>query len=713
MAECHPVAFRWVMEAKNRGATVIHVDPRFTRTSAVADLHVPIRPGLRHRLPRRAGPLRHRARALFPRLRRPLHERRHPHRRAIPGRGGARRPLQRSKSRDRQVRLGHLVVRGRARHHPGDRPQAARGRAERGGRRGRAVGREDALAPTRTRRCSTRGASSSSSSGTSPATRRRWWRRPAGSRERSSCKSPRRSARTPGASGPAPSATRSAGRSTPSASSTSAPPPSCSSCSATSAGPAAGSWRSAATRRSRARPTSRRSSTSCRATCRCRTRSCPTAASTQYVTEQRLARRAGGASFRSTSSRSSRRGSATPRRRTTTSCFDTLPRLTGDHSHMATVADMADGKVKGYFVIGENPAVGSMHGSLHRKAMREARLARRPGLRSPPRRRSSGASAPRYEPGRGPARGHPDRGVLLPGRRRTPRRAGRSPTRSGCCSGTRRRSSRPATAAAISGSPTTSGSRLQALYAGSSLERDRPVQATHLGLRRPRPARRAVRRGGPLGGERLHAAEGRAGARVRGAEGRRLDRLRLLDLLGLLQGRREPDRAPEVRARADLGRAGVGLGLADEPAAALQPRLGGPGRQAVVGSEEVRLVGRAAAQVGGARRARLHPRSTAVVPAGEGRPRHRDHRRDRSVHHAGGREGLALRAVGAPRRAVPHALRAGGVVEREPALRAAVQSRPGSSGTAATTPPTAPSRIRASRTCSRRTASPSTTPRAG
>src|SRR5512139_3693297 len=45
MAEAHPVAFRWVMEAKNRGATIIHVDPRFTRTSAVADLHVPIRPG--------------------------------------------------------------------------------------------------------------------------------------------------------------------------------------------------------------------------------------------------------------------------------------------------------------------------------------------------------------------------------------------------------------------------------------------------------------------------------------------------------------------------------------------------------------------------------------------------------------------------------------------------------------------------------------------
>src|SRR5580700_2286130 len=45
MAECHPVAFQWVVEARKRGATVIHVDPRFTRTSALADLHVPTRAG--------------------------------------------------------------------------------------------------------------------------------------------------------------------------------------------------------------------------------------------------------------------------------------------------------------------------------------------------------------------------------------------------------------------------------------------------------------------------------------------------------------------------------------------------------------------------------------------------------------------------------------------------------------------------------------------
>ncbi|MGY4928125.1 formate dehydrogenase [Streptomyces sp. 900105755] len=44
-AECHPVGFQWVMEAKLRGATIIDVDPRFNRTSALADLYVPIRAG--------------------------------------------------------------------------------------------------------------------------------------------------------------------------------------------------------------------------------------------------------------------------------------------------------------------------------------------------------------------------------------------------------------------------------------------------------------------------------------------------------------------------------------------------------------------------------------------------------------------------------------------------------------------------------------------
>jgi formate dehydrogenase major subunit len=44
-AEAHPVAFRWPMKAKEKGATLIHVDPRFTRTSAHCDVFVQIRAG--------------------------------------------------------------------------------------------------------------------------------------------------------------------------------------------------------------------------------------------------------------------------------------------------------------------------------------------------------------------------------------------------------------------------------------------------------------------------------------------------------------------------------------------------------------------------------------------------------------------------------------------------------------------------------------------
>src|SRR5437868_5666942 len=45
MAENHPVGFQWVVEARERGGKVIHVDPRFSRTSAMADMWVPLRAG--------------------------------------------------------------------------------------------------------------------------------------------------------------------------------------------------------------------------------------------------------------------------------------------------------------------------------------------------------------------------------------------------------------------------------------------------------------------------------------------------------------------------------------------------------------------------------------------------------------------------------------------------------------------------------------------
>ena len=50
-------------------------------------------------------------------------------------------------------------------------------------------------------------------------------------------------------------------------------------------------------------------------------------------------------------------------------CYDYLPKLTGDHSHMTTITEMADGHIKGYFVMGENPPVGSMNGKLQKKGL--------------------------------------------------------------------------------------------------------------------------------------------------------------------------------------------------------------------------------------------------------------------------------------------------------------------------------------------------------
>src|SRR6185503_1649671 len=50
--------------------------------------------------------------------------------------------------------------------------------------------------------------------------------------------------------------------------------------------------------------------------------------------------------------------------------FHLLPKISGDHGTYRTVMDMVDGgKVFGYFLLGQNPAVGSAHGKLQRLGM--------------------------------------------------------------------------------------------------------------------------------------------------------------------------------------------------------------------------------------------------------------------------------------------------------------------------------------------------------
>ena len=51
--------------------------------------------------------------------------------------------------------------------------------------------------------------------------------------------------------------------------------------------------------------------------------------------------------------------------------FDLLPRLTGDHSYFGYWLDMADGKLEGLIVTGQNPAVGSPNAKLERDALRK------------------------------------------------------------------------------------------------------------------------------------------------------------------------------------------------------------------------------------------------------------------------------------------------------------------------------------------------------
>jgi len=44
-AENHPLSFKWVMKAVEKGAKLINIDPRFTRTSSKADIYAPLRSG--------------------------------------------------------------------------------------------------------------------------------------------------------------------------------------------------------------------------------------------------------------------------------------------------------------------------------------------------------------------------------------------------------------------------------------------------------------------------------------------------------------------------------------------------------------------------------------------------------------------------------------------------------------------------------------------
>ena len=192
MAEAHPVGFQWVVEAKARGARVIHIDPRFTRTSALADT-LRADPGRqRHRVPRRRDQLHPGQRAGLPGVRRCVHQRgarSSPTTSATPRTWTGCSPA--STRTPASTTTSSWQYQGTSRGRRGDdaeltgdrRPLQHESRRRAARRRGR--GEPD------DRRCSTPTASTRSSSGTSPATPRSWSSRSAACRRSSSATSAR------------------------------------------------------------------------------------------------------------------------------------------------------------------------------------------------------------------------------------------------------------------------------------------------------------------------------------------------------------------------------------------------------------------------------------------------------------------------------------------------------------------------------------------
>ena len=313
-------------------------------------------------------------------------------------------------------------------------------------------------------------------------------------------------------------------------------------------------------------------------------------------------------------------------------CFDYLPKITGDHGTYRTVLDMIDGKVKGYFLLGQNPAVGSAHGRAQRLGMANLDwLVVRDLFEIES--ATFWKNSPEIETGEIVPEECRTEVFLMP--------AASHVEKEGTFTQTQRMLQWREKALDPPGDCRSElwffyhlGRLVRERLAGSTDDKDRPV----LDLAWDYPVHgeagsavgRAVRRGGAHGDQRLRGREPPAAVVVHRDEGRRVDPGRVLDLHRGLQGRGQPGRAPHVAPRPVRGRARVGLGLAGQPADPLQPRLGGPRGQALERAQGLRLVGprrRRGRGVDRPGRARLREDQAAVVPTGDGGRGRRGHRR--------------------------------------------------------------------------------------
>ena len=330
----------------------------------------------------------------------------------------------------------------------------------------------------------------------------------------------------------------------------------------------------------------------------------------------------------------------------------------------------ATARCTGFFLLGENPAVGSAHAKLHRLAMAKLNwLVVRDfqEIESA----SFWHDAPEIETGELATEEIAHRGLLPAGRRA--HREGRhaSPTPSACCSGTTRRSSRRATAARSSGSCTTSG----AGSGRSSPTRDDPKDAPVLDLRWDYPTEGEIEE--PSADAVLREisgwdAERQAALRLHRAEGRRLDRRAAAGSTAAATPTASTSRRGASRA-SEQSWVAPEWGWAWPANRRILYNRASADPDGKPWSERKRYVWWDAEQrqVDGRRRPRLQGRHAARLRAARGREGRGRAARRRAVHHAGRRARLAVRAERPDRRPVPDPLRAARVAVREPALRPA------------------------------------------
>ena len=264
--------------------------------------------------------------------------------------------------------------------------------------------------------------------------------------------------------------------------------------------------------------------------------------------------------------------------------YDWVPKITGDHSHISTAAAMADGKVNGFIVFGQNPAAGSPNAKLQRKALAQLDWLVTLDLFE------TETAAFWYAAPEAPDPGKIKTEVFM-----IPTAA--PAEKDGTFTNTQRLLQYHDKAVDPPGDARSDlwfvyhlGRRLKHLYQDSANPRDQGLLNLTWDYLPERPDPQWRVRDEPSA-EKVLMEIKKANQRLRAPQRRRFDGMWCLDLLGGLPRARREHGAPACPEPRQLRQSGVGICLAGEPSPPLQPGIGGPGGQTLVRKKKIYLVG--------------------------------------------------------------------------------------------------------------------------